>query len=619
MRKNALFATIICCVAHCFAAERVASFEFSGNKILGDFELKAAISHEQPKWYETLFDIYPVINNTLLEQDAKTIEYLYWDKGFIDAKVFLRTESIDEKRKLAKIVFLIDEGEKYTIDSIAIALPQGFFADSIQPDLGISEGKVFSPFAADGARLALWQYFANRGFLYARAEQNWHRIENRNTVAVNLSIIADKLSHIGGVTFKGMSNVDYRNIQREIRVKSGDAFSYRKLAQTKEQLYATGYFRLVAEELPDTASKPDTVNVNFTLVERKMNWYGFSFNLGEKRVQEVDFPNATEVVAQWGSKNVLKSGLGVKVAASAAAQMEFVDWALKWQFLNHRYESSVTSPWIFRQRIPTTLTLYFEPGVKLQEFPWRAQKFGGDVRLVKQLRKATHSAGANYERADIFGVSPDEADSIQNSQGIYISRKIYYTYLSDTRKNPTNPTQGGFFRFQTDFVGGFLGGDEDYFKLDASLGKFSELSFFRRTVFASRIRLAAMRNTSSGGIPAHKLLLTGGSNSVRGFRDLSIGVVGSGNEAVGGKVMALFSSEIRTHLFWVFYGHIFADAGGIWSEWRDINPDDMRLSTGVGTAVMTPVGPLRFDYARVLSRVDPPPYYRWHVSLMYPY
>jgi outer membrane protein insertion porin family len=54
----------------------------------------------------------------------------------------------------------------------------------------------------------------------------------------------------------------------------------------------------------------------------------------------------------------------------------------------------------------------------------------------------------------------------------------------------------------------------------------------------------------------------------------------------------------------LFVAEIFLDGGNVWRELSDFNPKEFRFSTGLGLVLITPVGPIRFDYGIKLTKED---------------
>ncbi|RKZ34378.1 outer membrane protein assembly factor BamA [bacterium] len=610
-----LFAILILCT-NVFAQKKLVNLKFVGNQQFSEWELLSALNIKKPKWYHSIFGNYPVVNKRRLETNLKIIESMYKDKGFLDVKTNYRLNPLatDTNKVVANI--LIEQGTQYRIDYIGIDITPDMDTGELYRSLKINQGEIFSPYKAEQAKNNLANYIADMGYPYYSVNMEWAKDTNDFTVDVHFTVECGKLAYFGDIHYKGLRNTKKFLLRRETVINKGDLYSRSAMKKTTEDLYSTGLFRIVSVELIDTLQHPDTVNVLISVVENKRGWYGFSFNLGASK--QYDF--TTELVGEWGHRNIFGNGQSITFRASAEAEL-----ISRWQFLAHGYEFKFTEPWTLGKKLPSILTFYFEPGVKTLQYPYRVQKMGGNLNLIKSIGVFTHSGGITYERADIYGVPEDEADEIKQEQGIVISRGLNYTYQRDTRDDPLMPRAGSLVRFNTDFVGGPLGGDEHYLKIGSTWSRYIRIPFWRDAIFANRLKIAVMGKTKKGtDVSIHNRLVTGGANSVRGFDELSIGprTQDTLRTMLGGKVLFLFSAEIRYPIIWKLWGHTFIDLGQVWSEWKDVNPNDIRASTGMGLAFITPLGPLRVDYAMVVSKhpYDPEQFSRkWHITFMYPY
>jgi len=604
-------------VSLAFAQRKLVNIEVVGNTKIGEWELLSALTIDKPKWYDGIFGSYPSVEYKKMRDNLSVIEAMYRNIGYLGVKTKLKLTPLpDDTMKIIAYV-LINEGKLFRINSIDIDLPSQFDKDSAFAVLEMKMGDIFSPYRTDDSKSKLWRWIADRGYPYAVVNLNWTAdTVDTPIVDIKFSVDCGKKVHFGRIYYKGLRNTKKFLLKRELGIKQGDLYSFSTIETSKEELYSTGLFRIISIELADTFTYPETVDVIVNVMENRRGWYGFSLNFGASK--EYDF--TTEFVGEWGHRNIWGNGQSVSLKASAQTEM-----ISKWQFISHRYEMQFTEPWTFAKKLPSILTLYFEPGVKTAQYPYRVQKFGGNLNLIKRFGPILHSIGLTYERADIYGVLEDEAEEIKQEQGIFISRELNYTYQRDVRNNPLMPTDGSLIRMSTDFVGGPLGGDEHYLKVDVLWGRYLRFPIWHNAIYANRFKMAVMGNTKKGtDISIHNRLATGGANSVRGFDELSIGprTNDSIRTMLGGKVLFLFSSEIRFPIIWKFWGHTFIDLGQVWYDWKDVNPNDIRASTGAGLAFITPVGPLRFDYAVVLSKhpYDPKQFsHKWHITLMYPY
>ncbi len=59
---------------------------------------------------------------------------------------------------------------------------------------------------------------------------------------------------------------------------------------------------------------------------------------------------------------------------------------------------------------------------------------------------------------------------------------------------------------------------------------------------------------------------------------------------------------VLSAIFWLFVGELFFDAGNVWAGLSDFRIEEIRYTTGVGLALITPLGPIRLDYGYKLNK-----------------
>ncbi len=257
--------------------------------------------------------------------------------------------------------------------------------------------------------------------------------------------------------------------------------------------------------------------------------------------------------------------------------------------------------------------------------------------------------------AAAFGANPVAADgnsclsngeaslAIKQIAGSRITSQVGYTLAYNTLDNPRNPTQGFYAEFKQDVAG--AGGDARFLRTT------TEVRYFYPVWddVVGFVKGQAGNVTAFGG---DQLRVTDnfnlGPSLVRGFapggigpRDVSNGMQ-SNNNSLGGSNYVGGSVELQFPLFGMpkdlgLKGALFADAGTLFGykgatnfstlfgsysptcvagnvtpkftqgTCIDIgNTDSAKLRSSVGASVLwaSPLGPIRFDYAFVLSKAN---------------
>ena len=192
----------------------------------------------------------------------------------------------------------------------------------------------------------------------------------------------------------------------------------------------------------------------------------------------------------------------------------------------------------------------------------------------------------------------------------------------DKRNNPKNPNRGYYIEVADDFAG--LGGDAQYWRVNAE-GRFY-YPITDKITFVGRAVGGVIQGWGGQDVRLLDAFFKGGE-TVRGFdisgygpRDLS----SSNQDALGGQKYWAATAEVRFPLPYIpddigLSGAVFADAGSLWdatggaksalsgctlASGQACLADDNAIRSSVGGSLIwnSPVGPLRMDFAKVLTK-----------------
>jgi outer membrane protein insertion porin family len=79
--------------------------------------------------------------------------------------------------------------------------------------------------------------------------------------------------------------------------------------------------------------------------------------------------------------------------------------------------------------------------------------------------------------------------------------------------------------------------------------------------------------------------------------------------------MWVYNLELRYPLYRSLKGVLFYDAGSVWKTREEFDADDVRKGAGVGLRWITPIGPVRVDYARVIHKEPDEAGSRFYLSI----
>jgi outer membrane protein insertion porin family len=228
-----------------------------------------------------------------------------------------------------------------------------------------------------------------------------------------------------------------------------------------------------------------------------------------------------------------------------------------------------------------------------------------------------------------FRVSKDEIKDVpaessaillrEAGLGALVTSSIGYSYSYDTRRGGLNPRGGMLLRFSQDFAG--LGGDTTYIATSA-------LAQFEQRIFNDDVTLRAIFEggaiATRGDTPSRVTERFFGNGKIRGFESNGIGprdLSAPNEDALGGNmfVAARFEAEFPLGLpeEYGIRGGVFFDVGSVWDlddrVGTGVQPngdalvdDSLHIRSAIGVSIFwtTPLGPLRFNLSRALSKED---------------
>ncbi|WP_438939120.1 outer membrane protein assembly factor BamA [Cereibacter sphaeroides] len=579
---------------------------FVGNRAYSDRRLRQVLETKQAGLLRSIIASDTFIAERV-ELDKQLLRDFYLSRGFIDFEVLDATAEVTRERDAFFMTFTVQEGQSYSFGQItASSEVEGIDAADFQQALRIRRGVTYSPSVVENNIARLESLALQKGLNFVRIEPRITRNERNQTLDVNFALVRGERIFVERIDIEGNTTTLDQVVRRQFRTVEGDPFNPREVRQSAERIRALGYFAN-ADVNTRPGSSPDQVVVDVNVEEQPTGSLSFGVSYGVS--------SGVGFSIGFSEQNFLGRGqiLGVDVSTgtdNVNTQLNFVEPSFLGRDLRFRFNAYYRETDNQYSRYDTR-KIGISPSI---EFPV-SDSGRLELRYTLSEDKISNVDGGPNDTDD-----DDDVSSIilinEEARGALIASSVGYTYSWDSNRGGLNPTGRNLLRFSQDFAG--VGGDVEYVSTTA-------LAMAERKVWNEEVTVRAIIEGGAlsmiGDDPSRVTDRFFGNGKIRGFepngigpRDLNV----SNEDALGGNYFAVARLEADFPLGlpeeYGFSGGVFADAGSVWSlddvgggtTGDDPVDDDFHIRSSVGVSLFwtTPIGPLRFNFAKAIEKQD---------------
>ncbi len=519
-----------------------------------------------------------------LSADLEVLRSHYLDRGYLEFNIDSTQVTISPDKKDIFISVSISEGPKYTVSNIKVAgellLPE---ADILKL-ITVKPGEVFSRTRIAESTKNINDRLGNDGYAFANVNAVPELDKLKHQAEFTFFIDPGRRVYVRRINVVGNNRTRDEVIRREMRQLEGGWYSADKINLSRSRVDKLGYFTEVAVETPSVTGTTDQVDVNFSVVEKPTGniMLGAGFGSGEG------------VVLSGGvtQQNIFGSGKHISAQVNSGK-------------INTIYSLSYTDPYFTVDGISQGFDVYSREVDASNGGLGRYQTrtLGGGVRFgvpVTEQDRITY--GLAYESTSIttFTDSPlfysnyvatfgKDNDAIIGSAG----------WVRDGRDSLIYPTKGTLQRAGAEI--GLPGGSLQYYRSTYQYQRYFPLS--RHYTLMLNGEAGYGDGSGKKPLPFFKNFFAGGVNSVRGYRNSTIGPKDQNGDPQGGNHRLVGNAEF----LFPFPGlqndksvrlGAFFDAGMIGDKSSN---GDFRYSTGLSLFWSSPVGPLKISVATPIN------------------
>ena len=431
------------------------------------------------------------------------------------------------------------------------------------------------------------------GYAFAEVQPIPEIDEEKREVAINYYINSGMRAYVRRINFSGHSSTNDETLRREMRQLEAAPFSKSAVERSRVRLARLPFVEEAEVETQPVPGTEDLVDINFSIKERPPG--SVQFGVGFSGSQ------GFLITGSLTHSNFL--GTGNRVALSIDNNS-----------ISRRFNFSWTDPYFTQDGISQTISTFFSKSDGVIRFSsgFSSNQVGANLTYgipLSEFIGLRAGVGISETSIETFAsASSDEVLEFVVANGSRFSEYQLRTGISrDTRNRTIFASRGSLHSMTLDVA--VPGSDLETFSLSYTGQQYVPLykKFFAE-FNASLGYVDGYGKTDN--VPPYSRFFAGGSRTVRGWRDGTLGPRDSFNNPFGGKLRTSLQSELIIPLPFASDSNstrmsAFYDIGNAFDEPEDFEFEELRQSAGLAFRWFTPfLGILNLSYAFPLNQQD---------------
>jgi outer membrane protein insertion porin family len=600
---------------------RIRGINVVGNDHFTDRELLAGMDLKASNWL-SFYRGDDKYSRPVLEGDMERLRSYYMDRGYADFEITSTQVSLAPEKEDLYITLNVFEGTTWKVGAVKLAgrfvVPEAV----LRAYLLVQAGDQFSRRMIVASEEALRNRLNDAGFGFAEVVTVPNANAANGEISLTFQIEPNARTYVRHINFKGVEKTQDEVLRREMRQLEGSVLSNAAVSRSEQRLQRLPYIEKVETETKPVAGTADLVDIDVTVEEGPSSTLGGGVGYSERQ--------SFTLSGNFIDSNLFGSGdrLAVDINGGKYGQVFSIAHTDPY-FTVDGVSRSLSASYIERERITSSFS----------QFTTETYSVGAGLGYPVAEEQYLN-LGLTYSHENLatpFGSSTQLRDWVRNNGDYYFRRvdgyrvlgtildtfEINAGWLYDTRNRSLFPTRGGSHRLNFSYAppsGGVSYATANF--RSQQFFHFPGLDLFEKFPLSVSTNIGwstAFGDTTA--VPPHRHVFTGGSDSVRGFRDGSLGPRDSlGNPYGGGAgisaqfeaiipLPAKFQSSARVSLFYdigqsYYLGDTeFRNKRGDRTDYR-FDLGELRSSAGIAIQWLSPMGLFRFSWAAPLRYQD---------------
>jgi translocation and assembly module TamA len=436
-------------------------------------------------------------------------------------------------------------------------------------NIGIIYGRDAIPKTILDAEKTLLFHLSTRGYPLASVTSREVIADLKcNEIDVILRIDVGPKACMGTIEISGNCDVDEQFIYNKIIWDSGDQYDPTDIEKTQNALEASGLFSSVTIEPADELDENGLLPISIEVSESKHRSIALGGSYNTQR--------GPGLMGEWEHRNIRGMGEKLRIRADVWGQLQrgAIIYSVP-DFLCPRQD------WVNILEVKQEFTDGF------------SERFVSFSSLLE--RQINDNLRISY------GAAFKEFDSNNSdNNGLFTLIKAPLMIKYSTANNLMDPSKGKTVTFKIIPTWSVLKHQFVYAITTLTGTHYTSLREDKRLILALKGSLGSIFGSSDIEIPPPERFYEGNENTLRGYRYLTVCPL-VGNKPIGGRSLAVLSTELRGKITEKFGLVAFYEIGNVYSNVFPSLSSNQLQSAGFGLRYDTPVGPLRADMAFPLT------------------
>ncbi len=570
-----------------------------GNKAFSDEELRDLMTLKTPGFF-TFFTGEDKYSKEKLSGDLERIRSHYLDNGYIKFTIESTQVSVSPYKEDVFITVNVSEGPQFTVREFDLKGELILEEEVLRELVVIKPGDVFSRQSLTFSSDLISRALGAEGYTYANVNAI-PETHDDNTASITFFVEPGNRNYVRRINFRGNISTRDEVLRQEMRQMEGASASTDLIEASKTRLERLGFFSNVTVETPSVPGESDQIDVNYRVEEQSSG--SLSASLGFSQGSGITLGLSVSENNFFGTGKRVSFGVNSNNSVKSA----------NFSYLDPYFTVDGVSRGF---RLFARETDFDEADAS----DYVLDATGGSVSFgypISNVARLTFGVGYTYTKLSV-GIGPAlEIDRFIEANGdTFNTYEVSAGWSRSTLNRGMYPTAGWRQGLSLDVTLPFS--DASFYKTNYRSDAYFPLNEDQDFVF--RVRNEVGFGGSYGQtdqLPFYEHYYAGGINSVRGYRNNSLGLrttpnpnFAASDDPFGGDLLVENSAELIFPIPFVkdqrsMRMALFVDGGNVFDTNRgyDFALNEIRWSSGLSFQWNTFIGPLGFSFGKALNDI----------------